>query len=206
LVRHFLLCFFINTRTPIRHSHQSMAERTDGLRLQAHADLLCGDISESGSVGLRGSPEDALPAVLEDAVVDEIEVHASSLAVDDERHVIRLHDLVVPAFFLAPAEHRESQPTTVTDLLAMETEHDETEHEPDARSKRVAVRVVVDQEARMFPGDPRMGHGEGVERAVVILPVLVPATTTNQMNSSCENVPRVVQATKPSACAITTAG
>jgi hypothetical protein len=88
----------------------------------------------------------------------------------------------------------------------METEHDETEHEPDARSKRVAVRVVVDQEARMFPGDPRMGHGEGVERAVVILPVLVPATTTNQMNSSCENVPRVVQATKPSACAITTAG
>jgi hypothetical protein len=76
-----------------------MAERTDVLRLQAHADLLCGDISESGSVGLRGSPEDALPAVLEDAVVDEIEVHASSLAVDDERHVIRLHDLVVPAFF-----------------------------------------------------------------------------------------------------------
>jgi hypothetical protein len=67
----------------------------------------------------------------------------------------------------------------------METEHDETEHEPDARSKRVAVRVVVDQEARMFPGDPRIGHGEGVEGAVVILPVFVPATT-NQMNPSCE--------------------
>jgi hypothetical protein len=50
-------------------------------------------------VGCGGSPEDAFPSVLEDAVVDEVELHASSMAVDDERHVIRLHDLVVPAFF-----------------------------------------------------------------------------------------------------------
>ena len=41
-----------------------------------------------------------LPAVLEDAVVDEVELHASSVPVDHKRHVIRLHDLVIPEFAL----------------------------------------------------------------------------------------------------------
>ena len=89
----------------------------------------------------RGSPpEDMLPAVVEDAVVDEVELHASSPPVDDERHVVRLHDLVVP----------------------------------DPRPQRMAVLIVLHPHAGMLDGDPRVRHGEGVERAVVVLPVLVP--------------------------------
>ena len=41
-----------------------------------------------------------LPAVPEDAIVDEVELHSSPMPVDYKRHVICLHDLVVPEFAL----------------------------------------------------------------------------------------------------------
>ena len=48
----------------------------------------------------RGGPKHMLPTGLEDVVVDEVKLHTSSVSVDHKRHVICLHDLVVPEFAL----------------------------------------------------------------------------------------------------------
>ena len=49
---------------------------------------------------LWGGPKHMLPAIPKDVVVDEVKLHTSSVSVDHKRHVICLHDLVVPEFAL----------------------------------------------------------------------------------------------------------
>jgi hypothetical protein len=85
-----------------------------------------------------------LPAVLEDAVVDQVELHASSVPVDHKRHVICLHDLVIP----------------------------------DAWLKWMAIRIILDEEVRMFYWNPRMCHGDRVQRTIIVLPIFIPTTTS----------------------------
>lgn len=46
------------------------------------------------------------PAVPEDVVVYEIKLHASSWPVDHKRHVICLHDLVIPELALPQQKHK----------------------------------------------------------------------------------------------------